>query len=88
MKDIAISANKSNSEDSNSQKQDAIVNSIYTHSQIVKQKDSEIKKLKYHLEQHIALIKDLQVKITTVEGDKSMLSQKLANSEAALSLAK
>ena len=96
-KNDVISALKASSEDSQNQ----IITSINAHFQLLMQKDEEktaslnkqLKELeeKYNeakndLEKHIALIKELEGKIFTIEEDKNLLAQKLAKSEADLAL--
>ena len=101
MRDDVISANKLNSAEFESQKQDAIIAAINTHSQIVKQGNAEIaaltKKLKEtednlndalkELEKYISVIKDLEGKIVVIEEEKLFLSQKLSKDGPDLGLA-
>ena len=54
---------------------------------MIKERDTEIIRLKHDLGRQKALVKDLEGRILTVEGDKHLLSQNLANSQAALRLA-
>ena len=84
MRNDVISANKGNSEDS----ENKIIASINAHYQIVQKRDSEIAALtksfkeselkfqeaKKELEKHIALIRQLEGKIFTIEEDKLLLS--------------